>query len=333
MKNQCPIYGIIPRTYLSNIEKQAFDLFGENGLTPDESIEARLLFYNIVKNQHGHETELEEISRSIIYEIYSNILDGVKLDIKIVTPDDSEKKDTIKRILIDNTIETSNFKNAKIIFDEIKKRKIFNCITQGEAQNVHSMLYLRKNQLNKIIPDLVQDSLRLLELNEKIIWSKKRPSLKKCISKAPIMANTMEVVWIDCNTPVIKVRALQISMLLHETVKGIYELIFANAIPENAELAQTILAITDNLENEDEDIRYGKYIAADMRDYIYHFLNTYYPQINYPNIKEFIFGELSKIKTSCFLKFSELFFIRDYKQCDKLLIQHKIVDKIMKDTF
>ena len=38
--------------------------------------------------------------------------------------------------------------------------------------------------------------------------------------------------------PVIKVRALDLQMLIHETVKGVYMLIMAHAISEDAELAQ-----------------------------------------------------------------------------------------------
>jgi uncharacterized protein YpiB (UPF0302 family) len=61
------------------------------------------------------------------------------------------------------------------------------------------------------------------------------------------------------------------AMLIHETVKGIYQLIMSVAIPNDDETAQAIIDNTDTLEDEIEDLKYGPEIAADLRDYIEEF--------------------------------------------------------------
>ena len=58
------------------------------------------------------------------------------------------------------------------------------------------------------------------------------------------------------------------AMLIHETVKGIYQLIMSVAIPQDEETAQAVIDNTDTLEDEIEDLKYGPEIAADIRDYI-----------------------------------------------------------------
>ena len=58
------------------------------------------------------------------------------------------------------------------------------------------------------------------------------------------------------------------AMLIHETIKGIYQLIISNAIPQDEEVAQKVIENTDTLRDEIEDLKYGPEIAADLRDYI-----------------------------------------------------------------
>ena len=63
--------------------------------------------------------------------------------------------------------------------------------------------------------------------------------------------------------PVIKARGIDFPMLLHETVKGIYELLSAPGLPEEESVAQTVLMNT-GLSDEPEDWKYGPRIANDF---------------------------------------------------------------------
>lgn len=103
---------------------------------------------------------------------------------------------------------------------------------------------------------------------------------------------------LSTGNPIIKARGIDFAMLIHETVKGIYELIAAAGIPDNERLATNVMANTSSFADEAEDFKYGPFIAADLRDFI-----NKSPNIDkYPNIREFVFGKLIKMPAEEFLK-------------------------------
>jgi hypothetical protein len=97
--------------------------------------------------------------------------------------------------------------------------------------------------------------------------------------------------------PTIKARGKDFAMLIHETVKGIYELIAAAGIPEDEEVAQTVIMNTDTLADEIEDLRFGPYIAADLRD----FVNEFSEATQIENLRERFFGKLMEMPAADFL--------------------------------
>ncbi len=98
--------------------------------------------------------------------------------------------------------------------------------------------------------------------------------------------------------PTINALGTDFSMLLHETVKGIYELIAACGIPEDEETAQLVIDNTDSLADEIEDLRYGPEIAGDLRD----FVNEFPESADIPNLREHVFGKMMMMPAEDFLK-------------------------------
>ena len=94
-------------------------------------------------------------------------------------------------------------------------------------------------------------------------------------------------------TPRIRARGVDFPMLIHETVKGIYELIASIQFPaedaskEEIEMAQTVKLNVSSFEDEAEDFRTGPEIAADFRDFI-----NANPDAEHPNMRAFIFGKM-----------------------------------------
>ena len=101
----------------------------------------------------------------------------------------------------------------------------------------------------------------------------------------------------DQTKPTIYALGTDFAMLLHETVKGIYELIAANAIPDDEESAEIIISNTDSLADEIEDLRYGPEIAADLRD----FINQFDEVNKIQNLREHVFGKLMLLPAPEFL--------------------------------
>ncbi len=98
-------------------------------------------------------------------------------------------------------------------------------------------------------------------------------------------------------SPTIHALGTDFAMLIHEAVKGIYQLISANAIPEDAETAETVIMNTDSLADEIEDLRYGPEIAADLRD----FINKFKESDEIENLREHVFGKMMLMEPKAFL--------------------------------
>lgn len=97
--------------------------------------------------------------------------------------------------------------------------------------------------------------------------------------------------------PIIRARGVDFVMLIHEAVKGIYELIASRGIPEDTTLASNVFLNTETFEDEAEDFRYGPPIAAALRD----FINANRKTNQYPNVREFVFGKMIEMPAPAFL--------------------------------
>ena len=113
----------------------------------------------------------------------------------------------------------------------------------------------------------------------------------------------------DPYTPRIVARGVDFPMLLHEAVKGVFELIAAVSQPgmdaseEEIRDAQTVKLNVSSMEDEAEDFRTGPVIAADFRDFINSRPNSDYT----PNMRAFIFGKMMDEEYMDAGEFLELF--------------------------
>lgn len=323
----------IPEDYIKGVEQKGREQFGYQGPSHMEMREMMDAMHDIMRIQDGHEEELTEIGKEIILHEYGDILDDVKLDIKIVKPDNEEKMEMVQKMTQKDDepeIESPDIElpEEEIDQDEVDKRKILNNLMQGEAQNVHSMMHYAKDKIDEIDEDLLHYYTRLLEINRKFDWMD-QANLQQMMEQNPEMANAEEVEWEGeegNETPVIKVRALDLPMLIHETVKGIYELIMANAIPEDPEMAKRIMTETDTLTDEKEDIKFGPFIAADIRDFITsHLERKHKSSLDIPNIKEFIYGSLVELNAKEFVEVIYAILSEDQELADELI--HPVINK------
>jgi hypothetical protein len=128
----------------------------------------------------------------------------------------------------------------------------------------------------------------------------------------------------DSVKPTINALGTDFAMLLHETVKGIYELIAACAIPDDEESAQIIIDNTDSLADEIEDLRYGPEIAGDLRD----FINEFPESADVPNLREHVFGKLMLMPADDFLKLMMMILSEDPKAKEGV---QEIIDEIVQE--
>lgn len=128
----------------------------------------------------------------------------------------------------------------------------------------------------------------------------------------------------DSVKPAINALGTDFSMLLHETVKGIYELIASCGIPQEEESAQIVIDNTDTLADEIEDLRYGPEIAGDLRD----FINKFPESREITNLREHVFGKMMLMPADDFLKLMLMILSEDPKAKDEV---QEIIDEIAQE--
>ena len=325
---EADIKDTLPEDYIKGVRDKASKYMG--GPTRQEIMEMMQLSQKIMRLQSGNEEELTEIGKEILLDHYGRMLEDVELDIKIVDPNDEEKKEMVDKMLDEDEDEEPDYDSdfevdIEVDKDEIDRRKLINSIMQGEAQNVHSMIYSAKEKIDEINPELVDLYLKFLEINRKFDWDENRPALEDMMKQRPEFANAMETDYPEEGEEdgkvKIKARVLDLPMLIHETVKGIYELMAAKAIPEDPVMAEHLLKKTDTLKDEEEDIKYGPFIAADLRDYINDLLKrtTDAETQNIPNVREFIFSKMMELPANIFVQLIKDILTGNKEDADKVL--------------
>jgi hypothetical protein len=98
---------------------------------------------------------------------------------------------------------------------------------------------------------------------------------------------------------VIKARAICYPMLVHEIVKGLYEIVGTEGFGSDKAKNQAIVGAVDKLSNEPRDLQYGKFI--------YDAINNLYINANIddPRVRELFFASVYKLADDEFFPFVE----------------------------
>lgn len=220
---------------------------------------------------------------------------------------DDEYSDDLNQDYEDEPTETE----IKLAVD---KRKLINNIIQGEAKNTKHILHLPicKEGLERIFGNRWQQIFNIWDeiskLSDKMDWIIPIDIKSRMMEEQPLgMAGACSVKWPKSEgdksisgdgdlsqdsdiiiNPTIMARGIDFPMLLHETVKGIYEAISDPGLPKSRKLTNIVHQQTGSFRDEAEDFKYGPYLAADLRDFI-----NKNPKVDkYPNIREYVFGRL-----------------------------------------
>jgi len=312
------------KDYLSDVERRAKQRLGISGREHPAQFGPRImeLVGQSQRFTRGNEDALEKLAKDIILSNFGDILDGVKLDIKLVRS--GQEVANFMQEQSDQQPEMPNFRRVTDpeIMRRIHKAKLGNVIIQGEAKNTKHILHTDevKDGIREIFGDRSESIFNIWDeiskMADKMDWIIPVEVKADMMERAPQgMAGAVSVDWepnnddddddddkedseyqeeedLDSFTPTIRSRGIDFPMLIHETVKGIFELIAAVSQPgmdadeKEIEIAQTVKLNVSSFEDEAEDFRTGPEIAADFRD----FINENSKSNNYPNMRAYIFG-------------------------------------------
>ena len=252
------------------------------------------LLPEIIDAENGYRDQLEYIASEMVTDAFP-VIDyaNIKIDAKIVGMGDLNiPQDDDSEVSIDNTPPEA----------EKAKRRIINGITQGASIRGSFGFLLFREYIDNIDDTLVEKYNEILKLAFGIYDDENAIAmlLAAIAQKQNMPGGSSEMVYDeDTDQFVIKARAICFPMLVHEIVKGLYEIVGTEGFGADKEKNKAIVGAVDKLSNEPRDLQYGKFIY-DAISNIYNQSN-----INDPRVRELFFAELYKLGDDEFIPFIE----------------------------
>ncbi len=256
------------------------------------------LIPELVEAEDGYRDQLEFLAADIVTQAYP-IIDyaDIKIDAKIVTmgdlkiPEEEEEEDPASPDFGEDDPEKLK-----------AKRRIINGITQGASIRGSFAFLLFRDYLDAIDEALVAKYNEILKLSFGIYDDENAIAmlLAMIAQKQNMPGGSSEMVYDEDEEQfVIKARAICFPMLVHEIVKGLYEIVGTEGFGSDKEKNKAIIGAVDKLSNEPRDFQYGKFIYDAIND-LYIDSNT-----DDPRVRELLFTEIYKLPEDEFIEFIE----------------------------
>ena len=253
---------------------------------------------DIIVAEKDYRDELEMVAAQLVTDAYP-IIDyaNIKIDAKIVGPDDLD----IPAAPPQDNPSSPDFGEDDP--EKLKaKRRIINGITQGASIRGAFGFMLFREYLDQIDPKLVSKYNEILKLVFGIYDDPNAIAMMLAMlaQGQKQQGGESEMEYDEENEQfVIKAKALCFPMLVHEIVKGLYEIVGTEGFSGDKEKNQAIIGAVDKLKHEPHDLQYGKFI--------YDAISDLYNQsdIDDPRVRELFFASVYKLPDEEFFPFIE----------------------------
>ena len=256
-------------------------------------VKSQAVLNEIIDVEDGYRDELEMVAAQMATDAYP-IIDyaNIKIDAKIVGMGDLDIQPGEGEVSADNAPAEA----------EKAKRRIINGITQGASIRGAFGFMLFKEYLDQINPALVDKYNEILKLAFGIYDDENAIAmmLAALAQGAKMQGGESEMEYDEENEQfVIKAKAICFPMLVHEIVKGLYEIVGTEGFGADKEKNQAIVGAVDKLSNEPRDLQYGKFI--------YDAISAIYNEsdVDDPRVRELFFAEVYKLIDDEFFPFIE----------------------------
>jgi len=248
------------------------------------TMESQQIVSELTRIEEPYKKELEILSIEMVKSVYPVINKyGIEIDAKLV-----------KMSEVNASLDEE--------FTPEQKRRIVNGITQGAAVRGTFSFLLFREYIDDLDPTLIDKYKALMnnifasyddDNSVAMFLSMIQQGHKMGVGSSKVKLN-------ESSAPVtIIARAVCFPILVHEIIKGLYELISLNAFTGTKQQKQDVVDKVDKLSNEPHDLRYGKFI--------YDALSNIYNESEYddPRIRELFFTKVYKLPDNNFLLFIE----------------------------
>ena len=204
---------------------------------------------------------------------------------------------------------------------ERSKRRFINSLIQGAAFKGGHMYVLVSKELNKIDPSLLKLYGVSQALMEHAYWI--FPDMEKMAGGGGGQMGQSEVDE-ETDPPTVSAKAVTFPLLVHELVKGVYEIFGSHGLPDDPKQQEMILNAEDTLPSEIWDSRLGPIFWEK-------FMATYPMELfdeDKKHIQHYLFMRFSALDAKEFFRIAQLILNDDPK--GKQFIQ-RLVDGIVND--
>lgn len=189
---------------------------------------------------------------------------------------------------------------------EKAKRRFINSLIQGAAFKGGHMYVLASEELNDIDRELMNLYGVTQSLMEHLYWV--MPNMEMMAGSGGGQMGQSEIDP-DTEPPTVKARAATFPLLIHELVKGVYEVFGTHGLPEDPRRAEMVMGAEDTLPGEIWDSRLGPIFWEK-------FVDTYPDELfdeDKKHIQHYLFMRFSKLDAEEFFKIAKFILSGDPK--------------------
>jgi hypothetical protein len=298
----------IERANKTYLEKLAVDLVMKQMGIPKGKINyiAKLVPYGQVSSEQPMLGQEEEFSDEEIEQAFKEKSEEIE---------DESEEFTDELLAFEDAFEKFNLEKAK--------RRFMNSLIQGASKKGHYMFELVRNELERINPELLNLYGVSQSALDYLYWIYPEEMVQAAAASGEGQAGTEEV---DTQTdpPTVRAVGATFPVLVHELLKGTYEVLAAHGLPSDPRQAEMVVQSEDTLPAEIWDVRLGPVFWEK-------FLEAYPNELFEDDkviIQNYLFSRFSMIDAKEFMDVAQM--ILSGSQEGKKYLQ-KMVDEIVSE--
>lgn len=282
--------------------------------------------------QFRHKEYLERLAVDLVKKELSIPEGAMQFDAKLVMgplsaaegmrqqPQEPSKEDVTQAFQHQGDIEDFVDEFEKFNLEKAKRRFI-NSLIQGASKKGHYMFELVRDELDRLDPELANLYGVNQSLMDHLYWV--MPDMEGMAASGEGQIGQSEVDN-ETDPPTVRARAATFPLLVHELIKGVYDIFGTHGLPDDPKQAEMIMGSEDTLPAEIWDMRLGPIFWEKFQ--------SAYPLELFDedkrHIQHYLFMRFSKLPAEDFFKFAKAVLNGDPTGTQAI---QRMVDEIVSD--
>lgn len=208
---------------------------------------------SMVSIERSHRKQLEELAIDLVSKTLDVPRDKVQMVAELrgmnpISPEQFEHEDEEGMQQAERKLE----KRLEEYDPEVAKRRMINMMIQGAGNKGHWMFRLAEDELNKIDPRLMHLYALAMSVNDLVFYW-----LHDMEGGEDAHAMGRNKIDLSGDKPKVEAQGAIFPILVHELVKGVYEVLSSHGQHQDREVAKGVISKADQLKHEIWDLRLG----------------------------------------------------------------------------